>query len=391
MISVEEVRALEHLHRPGVWVLSVYLTVDPTHTVWPAPRTKVSNAIKALEASAPTPTYRKALLKEWERLDEWFAQWTPQGRGLVLFTAEPLDLWRTWHLPVPVPDLVRFQETAYTTPLLNLLDEYERYGVVLVEKQRARLFLVHLGQVEEEALVLTPVPQKHAQGGWSAPRFQRHHEESVKEHVRAVVQSLEEMLRQRRFDRLILGGPVEARTALEEALSPALRQRVVGTLSLHPNQTTPQEVLEASRTIEEEVERRREADLVEELITAAAKRGAAVLSPERTLFALHARQVHLLVVAHGWHPSGARCTGCALLTPSMRGPCPLCGGNLAPIPDLADAAAEQAIAQGVGIEWVKGPARERLLGVGGMGAFLTWEPRHSLRARRLARQQKGAG
>lgn len=235
MVSLTSIQELERLRRPGAWVLSVYLTVDPTRSTWPAPRTKVYNAVKGLEATAPTPAYRKALLREWERLDEWFAQWTPQGKGLVLFASEPLGLWRTWHLPVPVPDQVRFQESAYTTPLLDLLDEYERYAVVLVEKQRGRLFLVHLGQIEEENLVLTPVPQKHAQGGWSAPRFQRHHEEAVKEHVRAVAQALEEMARQRRFDRLILGGPVEARTALEEALPPTLRERVVGYLPLHPN------------------------------------------------------------------------------------------------------------------------------------------------------------
>ncbi|GBD11455.1 hypothetical protein HRbin23_01122 [bacterium HR23] len=389
MVSLTSIQELERLRRPGAWVLSVYLTVDPTRSTWPAPRTKVYNAVKGLEATAPTPAYRKALLREWERLDEWFAQWTPQGKGLVLFASEPLGLWRTWHLPVPVPDQVRFQESAYTTPLLDLLDEYERYAVVLVEKQRGRLFLVHLGQIEEENLVLTPVPQKHAQGGWSAPRFQRHHEEAVKEHVRAVAQALEEMARQRRFDRLILGGPVEARTALEEALPPTLRERVVGYLPLHPNDAMlQQKVLEASLKIEEQVERQREADLVEELITASAKRDSAVLSPERALQALHQRKVHLLVLAHAWHIGGYRCTSCGLLAPRMEDRCPLCGGTPEPVPDLVDAAVEQAMAQGVGVEWVKGAARERLLTLGGIGAFLTLEPRHSLRARRLARRAR---
>lgn len=389
MVSLDDIRQLESLHRPGAWVLSVYLTVDPTQVLWPAPRTKVYNAIKQLEATATDASYRKALLQEWERLDDWFAQWTPQGQGLVLFASQPLGLWRTLHLPVPVPDLVRFQGTAYTTPLLDVLDEYERYAVVLVEKQRGRLFLVHLGQIEEEALVLTPVPQKHIQGGWSAPRFQRHHEEAVKEHARAVAQTLENMLRQRRFDRLILGGPVEARTALEDALSPLLRQRLVGYLPFHPNDTTPKEVLDASLKIEEEVERQREASLVEELVTAAAKREAAVLSPERALQALHQRKVHLLVIAHAWHIGGYRCTACALLAPHMGESCPLCGGKPEPVPDLVDSAAEQAAQLDVPVEWVKGVARERLLGLGGMGAFLTLEPRHSLRARRLARRQKG--
>jgi hypothetical protein len=38
-------------------------------------------------------------------------------------------------------------------PLLRLLDEHERYAVALVDKEKARLFSVFLGEIEVERQV----------------------------------------------------------------------------------------------------------------------------------------------------------------------------------------------------------------------------------------------
>jgi hypothetical protein len=42
--------------------------------------------------------------------------------------------------------------------LLSLIDDYERYGVVLSDKERGRLFTVYLGEIAEHADFLADLP-----------------------------------------------------------------------------------------------------------------------------------------------------------------------------------------------------------------------------------------
>lgn len=406
MITQAELKALEQLWKPGVGVLSVYL--NPAMTQWPALRAWVRDRVKALQARAESDVVRKALQAEWRRVDNWFHRWDPdQGVGLALFSSLPHDLWRVFHLAVPVRPAVHFSETAYTTPLLDLFDEYERYSVVLVEKQRARLFLVYLGEIEEQEAVLTSVPQRHKAGGEEIaggprprrmgnrmvqstiggdvnPRVQRHHDEVVRRHLRTVAQNLGRLARERRFDRLIISGPKEARAAFERQLPKDLHRRLVDRLALRLD-STPHEVLQASRTAEERVEREREAELVKELVVTAAKGDTALLGVEPALHALHARDAHLLVMPEDWRSRGVRCTSCGLLSVTQARDCPKCGVILEPVDDLGDLAAEQALLNDVPVEFVHGPASEQLVANGTLGVFRLLAPKNSRTARRRRR------
>src|SRR4029450_7772542 len=100
-------------------------------------------------------------------------------------------------------------------------------------------------------------------------------------------------------DRLILGGPVEATTTLLGLLPKALRARVVRKVAL-PVEANAAQVLEETLKIEAEVERQREAELVESLITAARKKQKAVLGLEETLLALQEWRVWQLVFSGGF-------------------------------------------------------------------------------------------
>ena len=52
-------------------------------------------------------------------------------------------------LPVSLPTEARYRPDPYLRPLLETLDEHERHGVVLLDRQQARLFSVFLGEIEE--------------------------------------------------------------------------------------------------------------------------------------------------------------------------------------------------------------------------------------------------
>jgi peptide chain release factor subunit 1 len=61
-------------------------------------------------------------------------------RGLAIFCDASDNLF--WHreLNVRLRNGARWNETPYARPLLELLDEYERYCVVLTDRKQARFF-----------------------------------------------------------------------------------------------------------------------------------------------------------------------------------------------------------------------------------------------------------
>ncbi len=76
-------------------------------------------------------------------------------------------------------------------------------------------------------------------------------------HLKHVAEVLDKLVDQYGFDRLLLGGPVEATSELQQLLSKRLRGRVVEKLSL-PIKASPAEVLEAALKVERDVERQME-------------------------------------------------------------------------------------------------------------------------------------
>jgi peptide chain release factor subunit 1 len=272
---------------------------------------------------------------------------------------------------VPVADHLAFEPTPDLAPLLELVDEYERYAVALVDKETARLFTVFLGEIEESEAFRDSVPGKHDQGGPSQARYQRHHEAHVHWHVKRVAQRLAELFRRRRFDRLILAGPAEATSRLRRALSRALAHRLAAVIPAEAF-AKPAEILEKTLEVERRVERDIEHRLLEELFDAAAAGGTATLGVEPTLDALWADVVQTLVVADGAHVGGRECPKCGRLEAGNATSCPACGAEMRAVHDLVHRAMGRAPGQAGRVEVVHGDAAQRLLAVGGMGALLRY-------------------
>jgi peptide subunit release factor 1 (eRF1) len=373
--DIEMVRA--YVPQGDGWVLSVYLDVD---------QSKASNLKRGFE------TVLQNLLREVERgLDERARQafeadrarvlrfmqgYEPRKKGLVIFCDARHGFWWDREVPVSLPNVARFERTPYLRPLIEILDEYERYGVVLLDKEKARVFTVHVGEIEEHEAIFDDVPRRTVTTStdrlWSQKNLQRHHDAHVHEHAVRVAERVRELAERYRFDRLIVGGTVEAVGELMRVLPKRVSERVVGTISL-PVTASASEVLAEVLRIEEQVERQAEHRLVESLLTAAGKGDRAVVGPTATLEALHEGRVWRLVYVGDHALAGSVCAQCgALFWEPQRETCWYCGGTLETAPDFLNRVLERTLALGGSVEEVRGPAAERLKAAGGVGAFLRY-------------------
>jgi len=369
-IGPEELERLERFESHGAPVLSVYLDLDPQRQVDRAYLVVLKDLVKETRDRLDE-TVAAALSAQVGRLGEWLEREGPQGRGFVAFSCHDPELWYTAFLPMPVDDHVAFEPRRHLGPLLALLDEYERYAVALVDKEKARLFSVFMGTIEETEAFEDVVPGKHDQGGWSQARYQRDHENHVYQHLQHITQRLAVLLERKSFDRLILAGPEEATNELRGLLPQVLGERLVATM---PGEmfAGEAEVLEQSLAVVDRFEREEEARLVETVLDEAGADGASCgLIP--TLEAIWQARVQTLLVAEGREQEGSECQDCGQLQPGHVAPCPACGGSMLPLVHLVERAMERTRAQAGEIEVVRGdPAtllRERCGGVAALYRF----------------------
>jgi peptide chain release factor subunit 1 len=290
------------------------------------------------------------------------------NRGLAMFSAHGAGLWETVALSRPVRDRATIGPHPDLLQLEALLEVYESFCTVLVDSEKARLFLAELGRIEERTELEDDVPGRHDQGGWSQKRYGRHIDEHRQKHLKRVAHVLFRFYKRRRFDHLILAGPEEVVMELEHELHDYLAKLVRARVPL-PMTASVAEVLERSLALEEELERRRERETVDRVTAdqAAGRRAVSRLGP--TLQALGEGRVGTLVVAADLTAPGFECARCGAAA-ETNGACPLCGGAMRPVPDVVESAVAMAFRQGARVETVTQDGGLRTMG--GIGALLRY-------------------
>jgi peptide chain release factor subunit 1 len=350
-------------------VLSAYLDLAPSRQVTGEYRLVFKDLVKEVRQDLDRRE-RRELDEEVERIAAWLQEMRPQARGVAIFSCSARGLWQSLLLRVPVADEVMFEHRPALKPLVDVLDEYEQTLVAVVDKARARFFVVALGGIEEREAFTDDVPGKHDQGGPAQARLQRHHETHVLWHLERVVERLEDLLSDRPTDRLIVGGPVEATTELLRLLPPSLSERVAGTISVEVT-SGEAEILQVATDLERRFERAAEDALISEILELAPAGGNASCGMAETLEAVWLREVDTLVAADRLRVAGCECPVDGRLAVGEPGPCPACGSQTVPVTDLVERAIELTLVQDGRAEVVHDDPAGRLdEACGGMGALL---------------------
>jgi peptide chain release factor subunit 1 len=288
------------------------------------------------------------------------------NRGLAMFSAHGAGLWESVAVSRPVRDRATVGPHPDLLQLEALLEVYESFCTVLVDSEKARIFLAELGRTEERTELFDDVPGRHDQGGWSQTRYRRHIDEHRQKHFKRVADVLFRFYKRRRFDHLILGGPEEVVMEFEHELHDYLAKLVRARVSL-PMTASAADVLERSLALEEDLERERESRTVVQLIADHAAGRRAVGGLGDTLAALYEGKVATLILAFDLQAPGYECPRCGLLA-EKKGPCPVDGEPMRGVSDVVESAVAMALRQGARVETVTQDGGLRAMG--GIGALL---------------------
>lgn len=304
-----------------------------------------------------------------------------KGGSLVLFCDVSEGFYFQEDLSVRLANQIWFGDTPYTRPLMGVLNEHERYGVVLVDKEKARFFVVSAGSIQEldEAFQSPPVRHRRTAGldhMRSQMVLQRRAATWSGWFLKEVSEILHDIIQHQEIDRIILGGQEDITAELYRLLPKAAAARVMDNVRIAIT-AKASEVLQISTPVLEKIEHQRERELVSDLITIAqktqSKQEKAVLGFDATLDAVNQARVYRLVYPTGQRIAGYQCPSCDVLMD--QGPenkkCPYCSQLLDEVDDLSWLASERVLGIGGKLEEISdSEARSKLEAAGKIGAYL---------------------
>jgi len=361
MISEAELLELARYESKESPVLSLYLDTDLTQQSKEKCKLVLRDLLKQVADAASA--------KDVSRIGTFFdLEYDWQAKGVALFSSADQGLWRAYPLAVPIENEIYAGLKFYAKSLVQLLDVYSRYCVALVDRAKARFFLVHLGQIIDKSEWVGEDVKWHKQGGWSASRFQRHVDKQVEQNLKLAAEATTRFCEKSACRRIILGGAEDTLVQYRGMLPKALQKLVIGTLSV--DVTAPAvEVIERYTDLIQAEEQRRTRQLVEDMITATAKGGGAVTGLADTFYAAHEGRIHTLVVEKDLEVEGYLCDGCGYVSVQPT-KCPFCGGKPHLVHHAVNRVVHRVVDAGGTMKTVKD--NEALMKAGHIGAILRY-------------------
>lgn len=347
MFTDNDLQELLHLQASHP-VLSVYLNTDPAEGNADMHKLRLRTMLKEVDCSDEDAA---AVLRHVDHVHPW------GGRSLAIFSCVAENFLKAHSLAVPIRSRVRCTDRPYVKPLADIIDSYGGYGVVLVDKQGARLFHFHLGELREQEGMIGEQIRHTKHGGGSAATGMRggvagqtgYVDEMADRNMKAVADFAVRFFTEKNLRRIVIGGTEENVALFRSQLPKAWQSLMIGSFPMNMN-ASHVEVLERAMKIGEEAERRREALLLDIIVTGAAKGRGGVVNLEETLHAIREGRVQSLVIQDGFRAAGYRCKSCGYLSSLPMGNCPFCDGETEDVPDAVELAVRQVMSTGGDVE-----------------------------------------
>jgi peptide subunit release factor 1 (eRF1) len=360
-------------------VTSCYLSLD--RSKMPAQMLKIrikdllQNTQRQLHAKAGSHKQRESLRRDLEDIEAFVMPEITASRykAVAIFSCAGEKFWQTFGLPRLVRNLLIAEHNPYIRPLTAILAEYHRFCVVLVDRTRAQIFEVYLGEILQRNDVANEVPRRVREGGFQGRderHIERRHVNAVHQHFRRVSDELLRLFQRHRFDWFILGGQRDLLREFKQELHPNLRARCGGDFHAEPSRIAGPEILHEALEIEERLEWEHELRIAGELIQKAEAGERAVRGVSATLAALERGEAQTLLVEDGFEMPGYACLRCHFISLEPRD-CPHCRQPVEPCADVVDEAIELALERNCQIEHLQGPTPLR--DGGRIGALLRYQ------------------
>jgi peptide subunit release factor 1 (eRF1) len=279
-------------------VVSLYLNLAPDQNGRENYETFVRKAFsdraKSLPAESPE---RESFEQDHERIRTYLEkEINRSSQGVAIFACAGADLFEAVQLDAPIDQHWLFVGSVpHLYPLARVIENHPRYAALLLDTNRAQIFVFGLGTTERTETVVNAKTRRTSKGGWSQARYQRRAENVHLNHIKEVIETLERLVRDEDLQHVVVAGEDVALNILRSQLPKALAEKLVD-MTTWDRTAGETAILASSLEALREKDAETDAEKVDELLGAWRSGGLGVAGPESTLSALQLGQVDELII-----------------------------------------------------------------------------------------------
>ncbi len=320
-------------------VLSVYLNTDPTEVQAEAAKIQLRNLLKKVDLPEDVQVVEQFINFEYD----WAA------KGLALFSDQSNGFFHSYQFGMALPNNIFTGKKPVLRPLVLLLDNFSGWGVVLVDKQGARLFSLELGELIEANSVLGDEVKQLKRGGGDTMYGRKGGsdpsgkvENIIERNIKEVIEYATDFFSHHRIRRILIGGTDDNIARFREELPKSWQSLVVGDFSM--SMTANHLDVLGQATVEVlAVQNKINQAMIDQAITLSAKGSNGVTGLIDTLNAIHEGRVKTLFVLQDFEQAGFRCEGCGYLTVQQLARCPFCNDSFERIDQAVETAVQDTL------------------------------------------------
>lgn len=261
--------------------------------------------------------------------------------GKAVFACAAQNVWREYDLPASLLCTQLFVDRHFhLKPIAHLLGAFPLLGVVLVDRHRARIFDLRLGELTEREDLFRPLTRKgrsDGYAGYDAGHAERRMEDEVRQHFKHVAESLKDLLEKGVFEKWILACQDAHRSLLEPQLHSYVSQALIGRFHADLARATRDEIRTHAQQIVERWQGDRRREMVSQALEQARSNGRGVTGLRRVLRSLELGEVQTLLIGENLQAHAVECSGCGHIDAHIVGFCPVCGRATQEVVDVGEA------------------------------------------------------
>ncbi|MCL4377105.1 MAG: hypothetical protein M1409_01795 [Actinobacteria bacterium] len=364
----------------GDMVISIYLPVDNVKLSKQDYITQLNSLIVQSRENIDKnenldKNQKKSLVELFEKIKKYVAEDFRAGsaKTLLLFAGEK-GFWKEIELPVSLKPRLIIDPKPHSQVLRTLLKNYKRYGILLIDREKAQIYLMYLGEIKEYlAAFISDVPARvnyRSQLAFKEKNILSRIEEKLHHFFKLANDKTFELFREGKFDNLIIAGRKEILPQFSNYLHSYLQNKLIGEIQAEPDSPITA-IREKAQKIISEFENKSKNEIADKLIDEYSHNGLGVLGIEPTIKVLLLEQIKTLVYDIDYITEGYVCDCCRYITLNPEEGCPYCSSKLTYYNDITDVIIEDALNQDCEVIDLVG--NEKLLKAGSIGAVLRYK------------------
>jgi peptide subunit release factor 1 (eRF1) len=261
--------------------------------------------------------------------------------GKAVFASAAKNIWREFEVPAVLGSTQLFVDRHFhLKPLAQLLGASPLLGVVLIDRHRARIFDLRLGELTEREDLFHPLSRRgrgDGFGGYDGGHAQRRVEDEARQHFKNVAETLKGLLENGIFEKWILACQDALMPMFESQLHPDVAQARVGHFHADLAHATRDEIRAQSQSIADESQKNLRRERVEQALSEARSNGRGVTGLRRVLRSLEVGEVQTLFIGENLQAHAVECSACGHMDAHLVSHCPICGHATQEVVDVSEA------------------------------------------------------